>query len=162
MKNLLILVTGSVAAIKLKLLINEFKSNFNLKVAITNSAINFIKDLDIDEAIPIYKDSDEWNTFNKIGDDILHIELRRWSDIVIIAPLSANTLAKISNGLADNLVTSIIRALDDKTPVHVFPSMNSFMYSNPLTERQLDILKNVLHFNIHGPISKLLACGDQG
>lgn len=162
MKNLLILVTGSVAAVKLKLLTEELKPNFNMKVAITQSAYNFVKDLDIDGSIPIYRDSDEWNMFNKIGDDILHIELRRWSDIVIVAPLSANTLAKISNGLADNLVTSIVRALDDKTPVHVFPSMNSFMYNNPLTNHQLDILSNILKFDIHGPISKRLACGDEG
>ena len=55
---------------------------------------------------------DEWNEWNKIGDPVLHIQLRDWADMMIIAPLSAHTLAKISNGLCDDTLSCILRAWD--------------------------------------------------
>jgi len=54
--------------------------------------------------VKIYSDKDEWDAWKKIGDPVVHIELRRWADVLLIAPLSANSLAKISNGQCDNLV----------------------------------------------------------
>ncbi len=57
-------------------------------------------------------DEDDWRSWKTVGDDVLHIELRRWADIMVIAPLSANTLAKVANGLCDNLLTCVVRAWD--------------------------------------------------
>jgi len=119
-------------------------------------------------------------SWKKVGDPILHIEvslgspgvqtilklltqLRRWADLVLIAPLDANTLAKLSHGLCDNLVTSLMRALDSsRTKVCVFPAMNTFMYNHPLTQPQLDILRDTLGYELVGPVGKELACGDVG
>lgn len=81
---------------------------------------------------------------------------------MLIAPLSANTLAKLSNGICDNLLTSLMRALDStRTKVYVFPAMNTHMWDHPFTEKQLDVLKSI-GYNVVGPIGKLLACGDIG
>ena len=66
----------------------------------------------------------------------MHIELRRYCDLLLIAPLSANTMGKIANGLCDNLLTSLVRAWDFKKPkpVIVAPAMNTMMYEHPLTQ----------------------------
>ena len=118
----------------------------------------------------------------QIRDPILHIELRRWADVVLIAPCSANTLAKIAGGLCDNLVrtlssfscafrsnsascgpqTSMLRALASTTPTYLFPAMNTLMYEHPLTAEHLRIVREVIGYNVIGPIGKNLACGDVG
>lgn len=64
-------------------------------------------------------DDDEWHEWGKVGDPVMHIELRRWSDVFVIAPLSANTLAKLANGMCDNLVTCVARAWDFQRPLVV-------------------------------------------
>ena len=83
--------------------------------------------------------------------------------------MDANTLAKISNGMCDNLLTCLVRAWDLENspekkmkPVVVCPAMNTAMYQHPLTEKQLNILKNDFNFNIVKPIEKILVCGDKG
>ena len=65
----------------------------------------------------------------------MHIELRKISDLLLIAPLSANTMAKICNGIADNLLTTVVRCWDVKTPKPfiVAPAMNTLMYEHPIT-----------------------------
>lgn len=73
-------------------------------------------------------DKDEWESWKLKGDKVLHIELRKWAHIMLIAPLSANSLAKISNGLCDNLLMSIVRAWDFNKPFIVAPAMNTYMY----------------------------------
>ncbi|CEP19603.1 hypothetical protein [Parasitella parasitica] len=109
-----------------------------------------------------YREEDEWSGWKKITDPILHIELRNWADIMVIAPLDANTLGKIANGLCDNLLTCVLRAWDVNKPVIACPAMNTSMWHHPLTSRHLEILENVLKYNIIQPISKKLACGDTG
>lgn len=64
--------------------------------------------------VQYFVDEDEQKRWNHRGDPVLHIELRKWADALLIAPLSANTLAKISNGLCDNLVTLAARCWDMK------------------------------------------------
>src|SRR5262245_20486764 len=70
-------------------------------------------------------------------DPVLHIELRRWADLLVIAPLDANTLAKLAYGLSDNLLTCLYRAWDRRRPIVLAPAMNTFMWENPLTDRHL-------------------------
>jgi len=80
---------------------------------------------------------------------------------MLIAPLSANTLAKVSHGLCDNLLTCIVRAWDFARPLLVAPAMNTLMFAHPFTAPQLDTLRQ-LGVVIVPPISKRLACGDVG
>jgi phosphopantothenoylcysteine decarboxylase len=88
--------------------------------------------------------------------------LRRWADIVLVAPCSANTLSKIAHGLCDNLATSLLRALAPTTPTYVFPAMNTLMYEHPLTAEHLRVIRDVVRYQVVGPIGKNLACGDVG
>lgn len=90
-----------------------------------------------------------------------HIELAKKADLFVLAPASANTLAKLANGLADNMVTAIALALPAETPKLIAPAMNTKMYENPLTQRNLATLKEVGYEEIE-PRSSLLACGDIG
>src|SRR5262249_27818757 len=115
----------------------------------------------------------------------LHIELRKWADLFAIAPLDANTLAKLANGLSDNCLTCVWRAWDPARPVVLAPAMNTLMWLHPLTGRRLRQLAADLggaavpaglgldgvgawanahcpRLRVVGPQSKRLACGDVG
>ena len=71
------------------------------------------------------------------GDSVLHIELRKWADILVIAPLDANTLAKLAVGLCDNCLTCVWRAWDPARAVGLAPAMNTLMWEHPFTRRHL-------------------------
>lgn len=93
--KVLIGCTGSVATIKVNELVDQLKSNnFEVQVIATKSAHHFLKAHIID--CKIWSDEDEWSMWKDRGDPVLHIELRRWADIFIVAPLDANSLAKIA------------------------------------------------------------------
>ena len=135
-----------------------------------------------------YIDSyDEFENWNNIGDKVLHIELRNWSNYMLIAPLSAHTLSKFANGLCDDTLSCVFRAWEfngnTTKPVLVAPAMNTAMYNHPLTKQQLTTIQNFFTtstttttskeqeqqqqqrtttITIIQPQSKLLACGDIG
>ena len=109
----------------------------------------------------LYLDEDEW-VYGELGDPVLHIELRKWADAMVIAPASANTLGKLANGLCDNLVTCIARAWDPTLPMLLCPAMNTHMWNHPLTERHLRTLREVCGYRVLDPAAKRLACGDVG
>ncbi|KAF8799014.1 flavoprotein [Phlegmacium glaucopus] len=163
--HVLLITTGSVASVKAPLIVSELLSyaNVSVQVVATNPSLNFYKKGDIEKTgTVVWTDADEWTGTFKIGDPILHIELRRWADIVLVAPCSANTLSKIAHGLCDNLATSLMRALAPTTPTFLFPAMNTLMYEHPLTAEHIRIVEDVVKYNIVGPIGKNLACGDVG
>ena len=134
----------------------------------------------------LFLDEDEWSGKQYVRDQaVLHIELRRWAEILVIAPLDANTLAKMAQGLADNCLSCVWRAWDWQRPVILAPAMNTLMWEHPLTRRHLLQLGGDLagmappptataeaaiawihsatsRLRIVGPQSKKLACGDVG
>ena len=112
--------------------------------------------------IRYYQDEDEWRHDWKENDPVLHVELRRGASCFVIAPLSANTLAKMANGICDNLLTSVFRAWDHNRPVVVAPAMNTVMWHNLPTRTQLDLLKQDYNVRCVPPVTKELACGDVG
>lgn len=111
--------------------------------------------------VRVWTDEDEWTAWKALGDPVLHIELRRWADLVLVAPCSADTLAKLSHGLCDNMLTSFMRALSPTTPIWLYPAMNTLMYMHPLTSQQIAVVES-FGYKVYGPISKRLACGDIG
>lgn len=205
--HVLLCATGSVATIKIPNMINALAKHPNVAIRLifTTSAKNFLQGQSEEqpslmsiEALPnvegIYFDEDEWEEPWKRGNKILHIELRRWADMMVIAPLSANELAKITQGLSDNLLMSVVRAWDttglidpvrdipgvewpkeegwkgrpSKKRILVAPSMNTAMWLQPITEKQIQVLedewgvKNGGWFEVLEPMMKELACGDIG
>lgn len=155
-KHLLLAASGSVATIKIPLIVTTLlahhpPSTLSIRILLTASATNFLAGQSAEQpllsslrSIPgvdgIYTDEDEWGRGDTVGAEegvwrrggtILHIELRRWADVLVITPLSANTLAKIVSGLCDNLLTSVVRAWDvdgrvdgQKKRILVAPAMN--------------------------------------
>ncbi|KAI1816264.1 putative flavoprotein [Poronia punctata] len=125
--HLLLASSGSVATIKLPNIIQALSthpsSRLSIRVILTSSASRFVSGQSHEQpnistltSYPnvdaVYIDADEWKDPWVRGSGILHIELRRWADLLVIAPLSANTMARIVNGFADNLLTSVVRAWD--------------------------------------------------
>lgn len=106
-------------------------------------------------------DHDEWTSWQERGDPVVHIELRKWAQIMLIAPLDANTLAKLACGLCDNLITCIVRAWDPTRPVLFCPAMNTFMYQHPFTAKHIAVLKELGMIEVP-VVCKQLVCGDTG
>ncbi|KAM5571793.1 phosphopantothenoylcysteine decarboxylase [Rosa sericea] len=159
--RILLAASGSVAAIKFGNLCHSFSEWAEVRAIATKASLHFIDRAALPKDVILYTDEDEWSSWNKIGDSVLHIELRRWADVMVIAPLSANTLAKIAGGLCDNLLTCVVRAWDYNKPLFVAPAMNTLMWKNPFTERHLMSIDE-LGVSLIPPVKKRLACGDYG
>ncbi|KAL4269121.1 Flavin prenyltransferase-like protein [Pleurotus pulmonarius] len=146
--HVLFITTGSVASVKAPLIVQELLNYKKVKVTVvaTKASLAFYSKSDVETAgVSVWVDDNEWSPGYKI-----------------VAPCSANTLAKIASGICDNLATSLLRALASTTPTYVFPAMNTLMYEHPLTSEHLRIVREVLRYNVVGPIGKALACGDIG
>ena len=156
-KNILIGITGGIAAYKICDLIRRFKKNgANVKVTATPNALNFVTKLTLQNLSQneIYVeefDIKEWKPE--------HISLADEADIMLIAPATANTISKISNGIADNLLTSIACAFSKK--MIIAPAMNCNMWNNPAIKENIRVLKS-RGAEILEPESGFLACGYTG
>ena len=192
--NLLLACTGSVATIKLPQILSalcqpKHHGRLSIRLILTRSALEFLQGqsdeqptisslLEAHKAVlhGVHLDHDEWSPAWTRGSPILHIELRRWGDGMLIAPLSANTMAKMVAGFSDNLVLSVIRAWDTDGSVDglmpggkpkkiiVAAAMNTAMWRHPITKRQMKVLEEEWGqwVEVLRPVEKELACGDVG
>ncbi|KKY20936.1 putative phosphopantothenoylcysteine decarboxylase [Phaeomoniella chlamydospora] len=191
--HILLAATGSVATIKLPLIVRGLIQNnrdaVSVRIVITPSARQFLMGqseeqpllTEIPDVDGIYNDADEWVKPWVRGDAILHIELRRWADVMVVVPMSANSLAKMVNGISDGLVLSVLRAWDTegqidgpiklsngsqkRKTVFVAAAMNTAMWRHPVTRKQMATLKEWQEdgwLKILQPQQKYLACGDVG
>jgi phosphopantothenoylcysteine decarboxylase len=147
MANVLLGVTGSVAAIRTPELYDGLRqAGHQVKVVATRASLYFFDRAALDPSRPernpevVVLDEDEWPGSAagrrwQRGDPVLHIRLRRWAELLLIAPLDANTLAKLAAGLADNCLTCVWRAWEPARPVVLAPAMNTLMWEHPLTGR---------------------------
>jgi phosphopantothenoylcysteine decarboxylase len=187
-KNIILGITGSVASIKLQELVDALTQTLNVNICIvpTKSSLHFVPEFDqlckvsdLSERLALLKDEtakekivlsfsdeDEWNSWHERSDPVLHIELKKWADLLLVAPLDANTMGKLANGLCDNLLTCVARAWDieaiETKPVVVCPSMNTYMFRHPITGRQLRVLSDEFGFTVVDCVEKRLMCGDVG
>lgn len=164
--KILIGISGSISAYKSIELARMFiKDGHKVRCVLTKGALEFLNPklftyLGVEE---VYCANDDFNLqkYQQSKSNVLHIELSKWMDVMLIAPASANTLAKISNGLCNDLLTSIFLATTDK-PILIAPAMNTNMFKHPITQENLNKLKALNHINLIDPDSGELACGDKG
>lgn len=152
-------LSASVAAIRAPLLAERLAPLGDIAAVATERARHFLADFPA--SIPLHTDAAEWTSWQKLGDPVLHIELRRWADVFLIAPLSADALARLSLGLCDNLLLSVARAWDFTRPMIVAPAMNTLMWQHPATAGQLATLRS-WGVSVIEPVVKELACADVG
>lgn len=159
-KTILLAVTGSISAYKAADLTSQLtKLGYDCHIIMTQAASQFITPLTLQvlSKNPVHLDVMQEETPGRIN----HIDLAKEADLFLIAPASANTIAKLAHGLADNMVTATALALPAETPKIIAPAMNTKMYDNPLTQKNLQILKDIGYTEIQ-PRASLLACGDIG
>ncbi|WP_342714008.1 bifunctional phosphopantothenoylcysteine decarboxylase/phosphopantothenate--cysteine ligase CoaBC [Marinilactibacillus piezotolerans] len=132
-------VTGGIASYKSVSLMRELiKAGAEVKVAMTPSATKFVSPLTFQV---LSKQTVHVDTFSENDPKFVqHIHFADWADFSIVAPATANTLAKLANGIADNFVTSALLATT--TPVFIVPAMNEHMYEHPATQTNIQILKD--------------------
>lgn len=166
--KILLGVTGSVAAKLTRKIVDKLLAfGHKVQIVATEPSFYFWGEDDfnpeIKERVKIWKDSDEWVGTKYDPDiNIAHIELREWADILLVAPITANTLAKMAYGLADNLLTCVTRAWNLEKPLVIAPAMNTHMWNHPATVEQIERLEEWCKLTVVPPVSKKLACGETG
>ena len=160
-KNILLGVTAGVAIYKSCLLVRILrKAGFCVKVIMTPNATKLISP-QLFESLSDQKVHAEM--FGQISDYSLeHISLAKWADAFVVVPASANTVAKLAHGICDNLLTSVALALPQRTPKLVACAMNTNMWNNPLTQKNVALLKTLKDYVIINPARGTLASFDKG
>ncbi len=157
-KNIVIGVSGGIAAYKACDIVSRLKKlNANVKVIMTKSAAEFVTPLtfqSLSQNFVVVDMFDELKTW-----DVEHISLAQWADLFLIAPATANIIGKISNGIADDMLSTTVMAT--KAEVLIAPAMNTNMYENKIVQHNISKLKE-LGFKFVEPESGRLACGDIG
>ena len=181
MSKVLLIVTGSISAYKAVGIASGFQQNGDsVNVILTKAAEKFITAEAFNAILhgkgKCYTD-ENWFDFN--NEPILHIDLVKWADEIVVAPLSANSLNKMANGIADNLATcAFLAAVGMSKRIFLCPAMNPAMYANAITSANRDKLKSLTSsveyteqgnikiptplVTIYSPVQKELACGDIG
>ena len=157
-KKILLGVTGGIAAYKAVEVVSRLrKAGAEVRVVMTREATEFVTELTFREisgnpvAVDMWAPVQHWN--------VAHIALAEWADAVLVAPATANIIAKAALGVADDMLSTTLLAVT--APVFFAPAMNSNMYAHPATQKNLDILvKRGLH--IIPPGTGKLACGAEG
>jgi phosphopantothenoylcysteine decarboxylase/phosphopantothenate--cysteine ligase len=161
-KHILVGVTGGIAVYKAAHLVREFmKAGAEVKVMMTEAAARFVTPLTFAALSRNPVATDLWTVHQPSESDIStqHINLANWADVLVIAPATANTIAKLTCGISDNMVTVV--TLATPRPVVLAPTMDAEMYLNSITQKNLGILKE-RGFFVLPPPSGELASGLQG
>ena len=157
-KKIIIGITGSVAAFKSIQLISDLvKQEYQIEVMMSESATRFVTPVCIQSLTKrkVYVD-----TFDDENPAIItHVDIVKDADLFMVVPASAHTIAKLTYGMADNMLTSAFLAAT--CPKLIAPAMNVHMYENPITQKNMQLLKETGVVFVE-PISGLLACGDTG
>ncbi len=155
-KNILLIITGGIAAYKtLELIRNLRKDGYNVRCVATNAALEFVSSL----SLSVLSDNKVYTDMWEERSEITHISLPAWADLIVIAPATANTIAKMANGIADDFTSSLLLAAD--SPVLVVPAMNTRMWNHPATQANVETLGK---YGIHITETACgeLACGKRG
>ena len=141
MKNILLGVTGGIAAFKSASIVSLLKKKgYDIKVVMTKNATNIIGPLTLETLSKNRIYVDMWDTNPHY--EVEHISLADWADMVLIAPATYNIIGKVANGIADDMLTTIISAVSTRKPVFFALAMNVNMYENPIFKENIDKLKS--------------------
>ncbi len=158
-KKIILGVCGGIAAYKsVELLRLLIKAGARVQVIMTPSAEQFVAPMTFQalSANPVRSD-----LFDKAAEAGMgHIELARWADLIIIAPATANTIAKISQGVADNLLTTV--CLASIAPIIIVPAMNQQMWRSEVNQENIKRFRSRASISLIGPARGVQACGDNG
>ncbi|MFF2445901.1 bifunctional phosphopantothenoylcysteine decarboxylase/phosphopantothenate--cysteine ligase CoaBC [Neobacillus sp. NPDC058068] len=157
-KNILLCVTGGIAVYKAAALTSKLaQAGAHVRVIMSESAAKFVSPLTF-QALSrndVYTD-----TFDEKNPQVIaHIDLADWADLILVAPATANTIAKLAGGIADNMITTTLLAAD--SPVWIAPAMNVHMYDHPAVKKNLSLLAEYGYQFIE-PSEGWLACGYVG
>ena len=157
MANILIAVSGSISAYKTADVVSDLgKAGHQVQCILTKSATEFVSPLVLETL------SGRKARFEQFGPDVSgteHIDFARWADLMVFAPASANMLARLALGLADDLPSTV--ALATEAPLLIAPAMNTVMWEKPIVQRHLRALVE-RGASVVAPASGLLACGEVG
>jgi phosphopantothenoylcysteine decarboxylase/phosphopantothenate--cysteine ligase len=158
-------VTGGISAYKAADIIGALKNNgCEIKVIMTNKAKEYITPLTLATLSknPIYDDTQEWAPHGRID----HVDLAEWADIYVVVPATANTIAKIAQGIADNMLTSTYLDFNWKKggskAFLLCPAMNTNMYENTQTVNNISMIQERVNHRVIEPDVGMLACGKWG
>lgn len=157
-KSVLLGVSGGIAAYKSAELVRLLvKEGARVQAVMTENARRFLTPLTLQalSGQPVATDLFSLEFESRIG----HIHLARAADLAVVAPATANVIAKMAAGIADDFLTTVLLATT--APLVICPSMNSRMYEHPVTQRNLQVLKD-LRFHVVEPEAGELACGEEG
>ena len=158
MKNIILAITGGIAAYKsaffARLLI---KNGYNVRVIMTDGAKAFITPLTLQALTGNQVHTELLDETAELG--MGHIELAKWADLLIVAPATANTIAKLAMGVADDLLSTV--CLATTVPILVAPAMNQQMWQHPSVKLNLQTLRDY-DYEVIQPASGIQACGDVG
>lgn len=153
-------VSASISAYKAADLTNELtKRGYAVDVLMTKNATKFITPLTLQSLSkrPVHIDVMAENQ----PDQINHIDLAKQASLFLVAPATANTIGKLANGIADDMVSTVALAIRPGTPRLIAPAMNTYMYENTINQKNLAYLKEVGYKEVV-PREAMLACGDFG
>ena len=156
-KNILVGISGGIAAYKSAELIRLFKkAGHDVRVCMTPGACEFVTPLTLQalSGNPVHTALLDTEAEAGMG----HIELARWADSVVIAPATADLLARLRVGMANDLLSTIVLAT--RAPIHIAPAMNQQMWAHPATQENVQLLSE--RHTLHGPAAGEQACGDVG
>lgn len=158
-KKILLGITGGIAAYKCPDLIRQLKKQgAEVRVVLTTSARHFVTELTLQVVSqnPVCQNLFDTNAELAMS----HIELAKWADVVLIAPATANVIAKLTYGIADDLLSAI--CLASPSPIVIVPAMNREMYFATITQENISKLALRPNYHIWGPDTGQQACGDTG
>ena len=157
-KKILLIICGGISAYKsLELIRSLKKKGVQIKTILTNSAKQFVTPLSVSSLSQEKVYDDLFSLENEAEMD--HISLSRWSDLILVAPITANTISKLSSGSTDDLASAVMLASDKN--IFLAPAMNVRMWEHPSTKENIAKLKNY-GFNLIGPEIGDMACGEFG
>lgn len=162
-RHVVIGVTGGIAAYKAADLVSPLRAlGFETRVAMTRTATRFVTPLTFASLTGHSVLCDEFGT--EIDPAIPHIAWARWADAVVVAPATANFLARLAHGMADDSLTALLLALEPHKPVVLAPAMNTVMWENEFVRANLSRIASIggARFHVVPPIDKRLACGEIG